>query len=117
MKLLNDSQKARMHWTLVGPDGMRAGWGIFLFVAIFATFVTAIRLLTGVHAPSGEMTAKSGIIMQSCMIGLAVIVTSLVGWIERKPFWHYGFTGTRPVAKFVAGLIGGMICLSLLVGI
>jgi membrane protease YdiL (CAAX protease family) len=117
MKLLNGSQKARMHWALVGPDGMRAGWGIFLFVAIFAAFVAAIRLLTGAHAPSGEMAAKSGIIMQSCMIGLAVIVTSLVGWIERKPFWHYGFTGTRPVTKFVAGLVGGMICLSLLVGI
>jgi membrane protease YdiL (CAAX protease family) len=117
MKFLGDAKMARLRWAFVGQDGMRAGWGIFLFIALFAGAIVGIRFILGGHAPSGDLTAKSGIIMESFSLGLAVIVTSLVGWIERKPFWFYGFSGSRPMAKFVTGFIGGLICLSLLVGI
>jgi len=95
---------------------MRAGWGAFLFIGIIA-LAAIVAHAFGVGQPgTAEVPVMAAIFSEIPMIAVALIATSLVGWIEHKPFWQYGFIGTRSVAKFVAGFIAGLVCLSMLVG-
>jgi membrane protease YdiL (CAAX protease family) len=112
----NEGKMARLRWVFVGPDGMRAGWGVFLFIGIIALIATVAHAFGVGSPPATEIPIKSAMISELCMVAVALVATSLVGWIERKTFWKYGFTGTKSLAKFVVGFVGGLTCLSLLVG-
>jgi hypothetical protein len=42
---------------------------------------------------------------------------AIVARIEGRDFWScYGMAGRRPIAKFLYGFGGGLVCLSLVVG-
>jgi membrane protease YdiL (CAAX protease family) len=117
MKPHQEGKMARLRWVFVGPDGMRAGWGAVLFIGIIALIAMVAHAFGVGSPPPGELPVMTAILGELSMIAVALIATSLVGWIERKPFWKYGFSGTRSVAKFSAGFIGGLACLSMLVGV
>ena len=103
-----------------GPDGLRAVWGILLFLGLnqalldceFALAKALFpRLLSTVwFATPGTMVAVEGMVL------LAVAVAAwLMGKIEHRPTAVYGLGGKRRLRNVLAGLGWGVAMLSLLV--
>lgn len=110
-----------MHRIFIGPQGIRAGWSIGIFVALLVAisivFLIPVRLLfqpghtsmsTGLPLPMGVMELA---------LFLGVLCTSMVMTrIERKPVISYGLDGPRRIKNFLWGLLFGFLALSVLVG-
>jgi len=107
----------------IGRDGLRAGWSLLVFVAILAVILFAAHGISRrIHAqaPNIEEIASNVpiklMLLNEAIPFLAVLLaTWIMSKIERRPNSVYGLGGSRKVARFFAGLIWGVVCLSLLV--
>ena len=105
----------------VGKDGLRAGWSLLIFIAIFAALAFCLRMIVQkLHPapppkPGSEFSPAFGYIAESINFGLTAIVTWIMSKIERRPIAVYGFGDNRKLPHFFAGLGWGVTCLSLLV--
>ena len=104
----------------IGSDGLRAGWGILLFLVLRETLLDCEfalakalfpRLLSTVwFVTPGTMVAVEGMVL------LAVAVAAwLMAQIERRPASVFGLGGKRRLRNFLTGLGWGVALLSLLV--
>jgi uncharacterized protein len=108
----------------LGPNGLRAGWRMLIFVAIFAVFAFLIQvglkhirpLQAWRHAQPkdvftpGLMLLVEGIAALS--LALAVIIMT---FIEKKSFADYGLPGKEAFAKrFWQGVPYGFVMMTLL---
>ncbi len=113
------------HTIFIGADGLRAGWSLLLFLALFATLMLAAtavahKLHPPVHnkatvAANATISLKSALIDDSIPLLAVVLVTWIMSKIERRPNSVYGLGGARKLPHFFAGLAWGVACLSLLV--
>lgn len=112
-----------LHKIFIGRDGLRAGWSLLVFVAILAVILFAAHSISRrihPHAPNIEevasnMPIKLMLLNESIPFLAVLLVTWIMSKIERRPNSVYGLGGSRKVAHFFAGLIWGVVCLSLLV--
>ncbi|NYF88960.1 CPBP family intramembrane metalloprotease [Tunturiibacter empetritectus] len=102
-----------------GTDGLRAGWSILLFIAMFAAFMFVAHLIAvKIHPPTHQNSPDHTIPFYFMFLNEAVplLVVGIVTWImskvERRPVGVYGLGGTRKLPHFVAGLAWGIICLT-----
>jgi membrane protease YdiL (CAAX protease family) len=114
MKLPN---RATFHWIFRGPDGIRAGWSVCLFILLLAIPGVPVRLAV-VHyhlTPKGEISP--GLLFAAETLNLATVffATAIMARIERRRFWFYGLSGPRPSLHFTIGLAGGLVSMSLLI--
>lgn len=107
-------------WVFMGPHGIRAGWSILIFVAVFVGLVIAlslaIRLL--VHKmpqPGGPLTPALGMLGEGIQVLLLVAATFVMSRIEHKSVLAYGYQGQARALRFFSGLAWGFIALSVLV--
>jgi membrane protease YdiL (CAAX protease family) len=108
----------------IGKDGLRAGWSLLIFVAILAAFIFASNLI--VHrlnpafakgpVPGAEFPPTFLLLSEFVPFVVVFFATWIMSKIERRPNSTYGLGGRRKLPHFVAGLIWGLIFLSLLVG-
>lgn len=112
-----------LHRVVSGGEGLRAGWGILLFLllfigAIYATsrlhLLPTILDITPVGSPP-ELPPLSSIIDEGVTLLLALLATLILSRIERRPFGVYGLGGPRRLRLFLQGLFWGFALLSLLV--
>ncbi len=112
---------SRAHQIFMGPDGIRAGWSIGIFVIILAVLsialMTPVRLfLHGTRPPAGGLGPIPMGVMEFllfvALLGASIIMTR----IEHKPVIYYGLEGTRRIPHFFYGLLFGFLALSALVG-
>jgi membrane protease YdiL (CAAX protease family) len=112
-----------LHQVLFGPDGLRAGWGLLLFIALFAAVIFSANVIAHQlhpHVPKAVASDKS-VPLRSMLIGefIPFAATLLVTWImskiERRPNSVYGLGGRRKLSRFLSGLAWGVAFLSLLV--
>jgi uncharacterized protein len=123
-----------LRFAFFGAEGLRAGWGILIFVAImFASgfavhFVqTMVKHRSGVSVSQSAgdakaeaekpMSPRAGIIGEGSTFLVVMLATFVMSRIERRRFGVYGLGGTRRLPQFLAGLFWGLVCLSLLVGL
>jgi len=112
------------HRILIGRDGLRAGWSLLIFIALFAGVLYAAEFVTHKIDPNApnpaksrlEIPAKAAILRESVPLLAVLILTWIMSKIERRPNSLYGLGGQRKIANFFAGLASGIVCLSLLVG-
>ena len=102
-----------------GTEGLRAGWSILIFVALFAAFLFLAHLISvKVHPPTHHTSSDHTIPFFFMFLNEAVplVVVGIVTWImskvERRPVGVYGLGGTRKLPHFIAGLAWGIICLT-----
>jgi membrane protease YdiL (CAAX protease family) len=108
---------------LIGKDGLRAGWSLLIFVAIFAAIAFCVnRIAHKLHPPSphaanipSEIPIGLGFINESVPLLMTLLITWIMSKIERRPNSVYGFGGRRKLSHFLAGLAWGIVCLSLLI--
>jgi uncharacterized protein len=105
----------------IGQDGIRAGWSLLIFIALFAAIAfCANRIGHKVHPakppkPGEELSPSFFYVGESVVLFITLVVTWIMSKIERRPNSVYGFAGERKLPNFLAGLAWGVTCLSLLV--
>ena len=112
-----------LHKIFFGEDGLRAGWSLLIFVAIFAAIVFSVNFIGHRLFPGALKTPKPGAEASPTFLYFAelipFVITVLVTWImskiERRPNSVYGFGGRRRLKYFFSGLAWGIVCLSLLI--
>ena len=121
---VNEARPAKpfnLHKIFLGKDGLRAGWSLLIFIAMFAATAYCVRVIGHRLYPSDEEAAATAIppLMAILIEGLNFLVVLLITWImskiERRPASVYGFGDKRKLPHFFAGLAWGVTCLSVLV--
>jgi uncharacterized protein len=108
----------------LGKEGLRAGWGLVLFILLVVALVAGSFLLlhkliprpqTAIQSQNAPMKPKSVLLNE----GIPFLCVALASWImakiERRPASIYGFARPHWLRNFLAGLGWGLAFLSLLV--
>jgi membrane protease YdiL (CAAX protease family) len=117
------TQTSTLHRIFFSEDGLRAGWSLLVFVAIFAAIVFSVnfighRLFPGavkMPKPGSEGSPTFLFLAESIPFVITVLVTWIMSKIERRPNSVYGLGGRRGLKYFFSGLAWGIVCLSLLI--
>ncbi len=112
---------------LYGPNGLRAGWSIVIYVAVLIALLFLVglelRWLTP-HLPGG-MRARPGagfhpaiaILSEASALIAVLLATAGMARLENRYAADYGLAGVDRARQFLIGLVLGFGFLSLLVGI
>jgi membrane protease YdiL (CAAX protease family) len=113
------------HRVFFGSDGLRAGWSLLIFIALFAAILFSVTFIahkfhpgpskTGAAAAARSMTLRSALLSESIPFVITFLVTWIMAKIERRPNSTYGLGGNHKLLRFFSGLGWGVVCLSLLV--
>ena len=117
------AQPSVLNKIFIGKDGLRPGWSLLIFIALFAASAYCVHVMVHKLHPvdpnkmknNQEASLKTGLIGESAAFFLVLLVTWIMSKIEHRPNGVYGLGGSRKLAHFFAGLGWGVICLSLLV--
>ncbi|MGB6828023.1 MAG: CPBP family intramembrane glutamic endopeptidase [Terracidiphilus sp.] len=110
-----------IRWIFIGQSGLRAGWGILLFIITFVASAVCVRLavrhfLHPAHqAGNAPMSPPMGILFEGIQFLVIVIATGVLALIERKSLFAYGFQGAHRTLRFFSGMLWGFIAISALV--
>jgi uncharacterized protein len=100
----------------IGEEGLRAGWGLLLFLLLFVvplfTVLHLIHLKINRNEPENPAFLLS---LEGAQFAWVVVITWIMSKIEGRPMGVYGLGGRRKAARFFAGLGWGVFFLSLLV--
>jgi len=107
----------------IGPNGLRAGWGVLLFALIFVAteFLVgwALRpvLLAMTHGARHiqTMSLKVGLVGEGLQSSGMFVATIAMALIERRPILSYGYKGEARFVRFISGLVWGFLAISFFV--
>jgi len=116
-------QPSLLHKIFIGPQGIRAGWGIAIAAAVFVG-IARLTNMTVHHFRHGHphmdmsapLPARVMIIIELISVLFIAATTFIMSRIEKKPFTFYGLAGTRKLPHFAVGLFWGIVHISLLIG-
>ncbi len=107
-----------------GPQGIRAGWSVVIFVALLLVFGAGARGLLHLlpHLAHNEnaaagITPFSRSMSEFVALVFTLAATALMAFFENRPFSSYGFAGRKKLPLALSGAFWGFCFLSLLVGI
>jgi uncharacterized protein len=134
------------NWIWIGPDGLRAGWGIAIYIILVVALglaVTSVVRLATKHSNSSKAavtsgaatvqtskpdpaaqpktavpsSAKTDILQEGSILLIVLLATWIMSKIEKRPFGQYGLGGnSRRWPQFFQGLLWGFATLSALIG-
>jgi hypothetical protein len=108
----------------IGKDGLRAGWSLLIFIALFAAFMFCAKVIGHKIHPTAPRTAQTPseipaspyvFIVEFIPFLVTILVTWIMSKIEQRPISVYGLGGSRKLPNFLAGVAWGVTCLSLLI--
>jgi membrane protease YdiL (CAAX protease family) len=110
---------SRVRSVFFGDEGLRAGWSILLFAALFGAIMFVAHLITvTIHPPTHRASSDNTMPFYFMLLNEAVpllgvcLVTWIMSKIEHRPIGVYGLGGSSKLSHFIAGLAWGIICLS-----
>lgn len=102
----------------MGPNGLRALWGILIFAAVWygLTVVSTMLLMRSLHVNmSAAIPPGPGILIELAQFVPMVIATWVMSLIERRSVLAYGYQGRPRTMRLLSGLVWGFIAISGLV--
>jgi uncharacterized protein len=114
------SVNAKLKRIFVAEQGIRSGWSVFLFAAIFAILQTAVLAVLRHFMPFDDKAPipwNLAIRLECCQLLVVAAATLVMARIESRHLLSYGFSGDRRLMRLLNGVLFGFLCLSLLVGI
>jgi membrane protease YdiL (CAAX protease family) len=100
-------------YVFLGPHGLRAGWGVLLFAALFSLLANiGLRAIAHLHL---KLTLNYRMALGEilvCATGLAA--TAIMAALEKRKLTAYGLAPQGGLPKFTGGVILGFAFLSLL---
>src|ERR1700686_3599840 len=105
-----------MNTIFFGPQGLRAGWRLLLYVIMWR----ALRLLLGMALekidPHVRIKLWLDLITEAGVFGTVAIPAVVMGWIEHRPFGDYGLPGRGAFGNsFWIGMGWGIVAITALV--
>jgi membrane protease YdiL (CAAX protease family) len=103
-----------------GEQGIRAGWSVLLFVAIFQILETGAIAALGHFVslkPKGPIPPTLALIRESCEVLVVLAATWVMARIEKRRLLSFGYTGDDKMIRLVSGATWGFVSLSLLIGV
>lgn len=109
-----------VRWVFLGPQGLRAGWSILIFVGIFLWSVFALSAIIGhFHQAKAHSDAATSPAVELINEGAQVLLVLLATWvmsrIESRPVLFYGYRGQARGVRFFSGIVWGFVAISALV--
>ena len=105
-----------MHTVFIGPQGLRAGWRLLFYVALWQIFVFLLDRLASVALPRGTHGIWLDLTVESKRMVAVILPALVMAAIEKRPFGAYGLPGRQAFGKlFWAGMLWGIAAISLLV--
>ncbi len=111
---------ASSRWKIifVGPQGVRAGWRLLIFIALLAVLVgatTPLRRAIG-HSMGKEFSATNVIISELIGFAFLLIAASVMARFEHRSLGEYGLPFRLILGKqFWSGALWGFVMLSFIV--
>lgn len=131
------AQPSSRHSIFIGPNGLRAGWSLVIFLAIVAALATGLMLgsraiykhrhpdkaATTISAQKNPraQAAKpenpgADILQEGSILLVILFATWIMSRIEKRPFGEYGLGGnSRRWPQFAQGFCWGFALVSLLI--
>ncbi|MGA8531243.1 MAG: CPBP family intramembrane glutamic endopeptidase [Acidobacteriaceae bacterium] len=107
-----------LSWMFLGPEGLRAGWAILVFVSLVALLIglseSVITRVMGLR-PEGALHPGRAMLGEGMLLCVSTVVTWLMATMEGKPLLSYGFQGRARLVRLVSGCVCGFAALSTLV--
>jgi uncharacterized protein len=116
----NQTRNAAIRRIFIGEHGIRAGWSVLLFLVIFMALEKVVTLaLTHFISfdPTKPIPLDLGLLQESAALLVVFLATWIMARIERRPLLSYGYTGEHRAIRFISGVVCGILCMSLLIGI
>jgi membrane protease YdiL (CAAX protease family) len=103
------------HTLFLGPEGLRAGWRIFLYLGMGVLLFLALSSFAGLIPSHGAGYLWQGMFMQAVLAVSSVAPAVAMARIEKRPFGAYGLALRHAFGKlFWTGLLWGIVTLSVL---
>ena len=107
------------HNIFIGPNGIRAGWRLLIFLALDFAFIYGIVRIPGVRAllPSQQILTAKGLLFSEGLLNLLplLLAAAVMTLIEKRSFADYGMPLQEAFGKrFWQGVPIGFIMLSIL---
>jgi uncharacterized protein len=105
--------------SLFGPGGRTWPWKTLLFVGLYVGMRIATGPLLGpliVLSDSEPNPPEPALIRESWSVLLVFAATWVMGRIEGRSVFEYGFRDPAKMVRFASGVAWGFVCLSVLVG-
>jgi len=101
----------------VGPQGLRAGWGLLLFAVTLIVLAGLLALIAphGLLLRRGPSNEVALLLVEGLMLSGVLGATVVMAWIESRRVWSYGLSGPRALPRFLWGAFWGVLLLTLLV--
>jgi uncharacterized protein len=103
-----------------GEQGIRAGWSVLLFVAMFQILETGtIAALSRFVSlkPKGPIPPTLALIRESCLVIAVFAATWVMARIEKRRLFSFGYAGGDKVLRLASGAIWGFVSLTVLIGV
>jgi CAAX protease family protein len=119
---LSDPLPRSPRWkrTFFGPQGLRAGWGLLLFLAVQQGLLGAIGwAVTRFWTPPERLEWRPELILplEVVMLAVTLLSTATLARIERRSFATYGYPFRRILgARFWEGSLWGLLSISAVIG-
>jgi uncharacterized protein len=109
-----------VRWVFIGGNGLRAGWGVLIFIAIFLVIAGVVEMLLqhffpARHASMQEMPPTLGLMAEGAQLLGVVVATAFMARVEGRSLLAYGYQGEARAVRFISGLVYGFVAISLLV--
>jgi membrane protease YdiL (CAAX protease family) len=116
-------KRSALETVFMGPNGLRAGWRIAIYILIIYALSAAIhfvrhRLLGAVTPdPGAPMEPFGGMMSRIRAFIVCVIAALVVARLEKEKWGHYGLPVRRALSRdFWSGLVWGLISVSVVMG-
>jgi hypothetical protein len=117
--VIQEPPKRGLRWVFMGDDGLRAGWGVLLFVVLYIAFLLIMgRLLRPYLREARNLTIlplRLALINEFAQFLPCIFATAIMAFVERRSILAYGYQGTAKAVRFFSGLAWGFIALSVFV--
>ncbi len=119
----------RVHQFFLGPEGIRSGWRLLIFIGIFmalsAGLAAALSHIPAIHAwlmahrlGAGVITPRGLLFSEGLSVLLLLVSAAVMTLIEKRSFADYGLPGAGAFGKrFWQGTALGFLMVSLLMGL
>ena len=108
-----------LKWIFIGPQGLRAGWSILIFIPLLIAFGSGLGFLfTRLHllVKGGGFSPSNAFFGELLQVLSLIAAAGIVALIERRSILDYNLRGPNRVRHFFSGLAIGFAALSALVG-
>jgi len=111
-----------LRWIFIGPQGLRAGWSVTLFLVLTVLFMLMLGTAANVfikqilHIKTGDFTPATAMIQEVILFLSLLGSGALMALLEQRRILDYNLIGPRRLFHFAGGAAVGFAGLSALVG-